>query len=89
VTHQSEQRTTLVGGRGRMAALIEANIAQLKSQLEERVAHAHDRADWQEMIEDCDIILDHLGKWPIQENGMPPRKSARLAEPFKATSAGK
>jgi predicted TIM-barrel fold metal-dependent hydrolase len=73
-----------------MAALIEANIAQLKSQLVEKVAHTHDRADWQEMIEDCDIILDHLGKWPIRENGLPPRKSVRLADSLKAnTSAGK
>jgi len=72
-----------------MAALIEANIAQLKLRLEERVAHAHDRADWKEMIEDCDLILDHLEKKPMQENGPVPRKSARLADPFTAkTSVG-
>jgi hypothetical protein len=72
-----------------MAALIEANIAQLKLRLEERVAHAHDRADWKEMIEDCDIILSHLEKRPIQENGPVPRKSARLADSFPAkTSPG-
>jgi len=41
-------------------AFTEENIKRLKGRLEEARARSHTRSHWEGMIEDCEIILNHL-----------------------------
>jgi hypothetical protein len=55
-----EQQATWAAAGSSTAALMEEKISRLKGRLAEKLARPHTRAHWKGMVEDCEIILNHL-----------------------------
>jgi len=55
-----EQTTTSADDGINSAAFMEAKINKLKGRLQETLARSHAPAHWEGMLEDCEIILNHL-----------------------------
>jgi len=60
MSNDIEQQPTLAEDGKGMAEFMAAKIHRLKGRLEETRSRSHTRAHWQGMIEDCEIILNHL-----------------------------
>ena len=64
MTNEIELQATLPAGEQSMEPLTEEKIARLKGLLEEKLARSHMRARWAGMVEDCQVILNHLESRP-------------------------
>jgi hypothetical protein len=64
MTTEIELQEILPTGEGNMEPPTEEKIARLKRLLEEKLARSHIRARWAGMVEDCQIILNHLESRP-------------------------
>jgi len=53
---------------------------RLKQELEERLSRSKGREDWQEMLEDCDIILHHLERQPSERRNSTARAVSRFVD---------
>jgi hypothetical protein len=60
MSNEMEQQATLANAGKNVAAFMEADFNKLKGRLEEKAARSHAAARWEGMIEDCQIILNHL-----------------------------
>ncbi len=60
MTNRMEQQATGTAAGECTAAFMEEKIKRLKSRLEEKRARSFTEAYWEGMIEDCEIILNHL-----------------------------
>jgi hypothetical protein len=68
MAHEIEQQRALTSADANAASFVEMNISQLKRCLEDRLSYCQGRADWEEMIEDCELILRHFKKQPVPEH---------------------
>jgi hypothetical protein len=64
MTTEIELQEILPTGEGNMEPPTEEKIARLKRLLEEKLARSHMRARWAGMVEDCQVILNHLESRP-------------------------
>lgn len=60
MTNQMDQDATVVERENAAAVFTQEDIKNLKGRLEEKQARSHGTAHWKRMIEDCDLILEHL-----------------------------
>jgi hypothetical protein len=60
MTNKMEQQATGAAAGESAAALMEEKINILKRRLEAKLARSHPKAHWEGMVEDCEIILNHL-----------------------------
>jgi hypothetical protein len=58
--NENEQSANLAAGEESPEPLTEKEISRLKGVLEEKLARSHVRARWAGMVEDCEILLNHL-----------------------------
>jgi len=61
MTNETEQQEAWAAVEGSTGALMEEKINRLKGSLEEKMSRSQAKARWAGMVEDCDIILHHLG----------------------------
>jgi hypothetical protein len=61
MTNGKQQESTGTAAEGFTAESMEKRITQLKGYLEEKRSRSCAKARWEGMIEDCELILNHLG----------------------------
>jgi hypothetical protein len=66
MTNQMEPQASWAAAGDKTAALMEEEINRLKGHFEEKLARSHTKAHWEGMVEDCEIILNHLESGAIK-----------------------
>jgi hypothetical protein len=62
--NQTEQKITLADSGAVTPAIMKEQINRLKGQLEAKLARTQSKARWEGMVEDCEILLNHLDPTP-------------------------